>query len=242
MQKIVTLALLVLMATLAAACGDGAEPGAGTVADQGANLFQNWSFESGGDPWFSLATQVWGEPFSVSSQVAHSGESSAHLELRAVPNAVGAMIAGVVQETSPKEFPEVLSGYYYVDHWLKGTQKQYLQFVVIAFGATNLPGNYGNHQIRYPLAGVNEEPFAIDNAKFVFIGKEEPAKGQWVHFQRPIAQDFQELWGAVPQGFEKLRILFEVRYDDKRAGAEGKADVYYDDLYVGLAAGNPAQP
>jgi hypothetical protein len=151
-------------------------------------------------------------------------------------------VFGVVQEVSPDHFPEVLSGNYYVDDWTKGTPKQYLQFVVIVFGATNLPGGFVNHQIRYPLAGINAEPFAISNAKFRFVGTEEPTTGQWVHFERPIARDFEELWGAVPQGFEKIRVLFEVRYDDKTAGGEGKADVYYDDLYLGPAAANSSQP
>ena len=46
-------------------------------------------------------------------------------------------------------------------------------------GATNLPGE-NNHQIRYPLAGISEEPFSIGNARFVFLSKEEPRTGQWV--------------------------------------------------------------
>lgn len=36
---------------------------------------------------------------------------------------------------------------------------------------------------------------------------------------------------------------FEVRHDDKAAGSgEVKADVFYDDLYVGPAAANPNRP
>lgn len=40
-------------------------------------------------------------------------------------------------------------------------------------------------------------------------------------------------WSYEGQKFEKLRLLFEVRYDDKRPGAEPLADVYYDALYLG---------
>jgi hypothetical protein len=231
-------------AALGAACGGGAAPqGAPEAGVQlAANVFENGSFETGSDPWISLTTAAWGMPFSVSSHVAHGGAHSAYLQLRASPDASGAKVFGVVQEVSPDRFPEVLSGYYYVDDWIKGTPKQYLQFAVIAFGVKNLPGGYANHQIRYPLAGINAEPFAISNAKFRFLSREEPATGQWVYFERPVARDFEELWGAVPQGFEKLRVLFEVRYDDKLAGSEGKADVYYDDLYLGPAADNPNQP
>jgi len=38
-------------------------------------------------------------------------------------------------------------------------------------------------------------------------------------------------------------FFFEVRHDDKAAGSgEVKADVFYDDLYVGPAAANPNRP
>ncbi len=221
-----------------------------------ANLFHNPSFEEGGDPWCSLHP---GEEvsFEVSQDFAHSGESSAHLQMR-VPaeEEGGAKVFYLVQEVKPEEFPELMSGYYRVENWIKGTPKQYLQFVVIACreverdgalvhcgaGATNLPGEY-SHQIRFPLAGISEEPFQINNAFFVFIGKEEPVTGEWVYFERNIKQDFEELWGAVPEGYEFLRILFEVRYDDKQAGSvPAEADVYYDDLYMGPASENPNQP
>lgn len=45
------------------------------------------------------------------------------------------------------------------------------------------------------------------------------------------------------EGFSKIHILFELRHDDKAAGSgEVKADVFYDDLYVGPAAANPNRP
>ena len=40
------------------------------------------------------------------------------------------------------------------------------------------------------------EPFRIDNAKFIFIDKSEPATGQWVHFGRNVREDFQSVWGT----------------------------------------------
>jgi len=217
-----------------------------------ANLFHNAGFESGEDPWCSLHA---GEStkFQVSQDYAHSGESSALLQMRVPAEEEGhAKVFYLVQEVMPEEFPDLMSGYYRVENWTKGTPKQYLQFVVIlcreeggrecALGATNLPGEY-NHQIRYPLAGISEEPFAISNAFFVFLGKDEPKQGEWVYFERNIKQDFEELWGAVPEGFDKIRVLFEVRYDDKQAGlVPAEADVYYDDLYMGPASENPNRP
>jgi hypothetical protein len=221
-----------------AACGGGSasqistSPTATTPTSAGGNLFGNPGFEDGRDPWFSLKPP----DFLVSEDVAHSGKASAFLPFRADKDEEGNKIYYLVQEIQPKELPEVISGYYRVENWNKGTEKQYLQFVVIVFGADNLPGGYVNHQIRYLLAGINEPPFAIGNAQFVFLSLEDPPVGEWVHFERNLRDDFKKFWGAVPEDFENIRILFEVRYDDKKVG-EGPlgADVYYDDMYTGPA-------
>jgi hypothetical protein len=129
-----------------------------------------------------------------------------------------------------------------VENWVKGTTKQYLQFVVIVWRAKNAPAGsdgapFGNHQIRYLEAGIAEDPFAIANAKFVYLSKDEPVEGEWVPFKVNVKQDFLDLWGAVPEGYDRIRLLFEVRYDDKVPGSASEADVYYDDLYFGPAAG-----
>jgi hypothetical protein len=59
-----------------------------------------------------------------------------------------------------------------------------------------------------------------------------------VPFQANIREDFERLWGEAPEGYDKIRVLFEVRWDDKAAGdGAPQADVFYDDLYVGPAAG-----
>jgi len=183
-------------------------------------------------------------PFEVSQDYAQSGESSALLRMRVPAEEEGnAKVFYLVQEVIAEEFPDLMSGYYRVENWTKGTPKQYLQFVVVAFGVTNLPGGYPNHQMRYPLAGISEEPFAIANAFFVFIGKEEPRTGEWIYFERNLKEDFEQFWGAAPEGFSKIRVLFEVRYDDKEAGpVPSEADVYYDDLYMGPASENPNRP
>ena len=256
---------LALLAVLASTAGCGEDeptgpgtPGAGTPptmstgsqatptgigADVGANLFRNGSFESGRDPWFSLTTQAWGQAFSQSSEAAHDGDQSALLELRAEASDTATVVYGIVQEvTPPPEFPEVISGYYRVEDWVRGAPKQYLQFVAIAFGVQNLQEPHPNHQIRYILAGVPEDPLVIGNAKYIFLSREDPPIGDWVYFEVPVRQDFAEQWQDVPEGYERLRLLFEVRYDDKSAGTEGRADVFYDDLYMGPAQDNPNQP
>jgi len=64
---------------------------------------------------------------------------------------------------------------------------------------------------------------------------DDPALDEWVPFQVNVRDDFLKLWGAVPE-YEKIRVLFEVRYDDKAKGeGPAEADVYYDDLYFGPA-------
>jgi len=239
------LVLLAVLASIAGCRGEqavGPSESSGIGSDVSPNLFRNGSFEAGPDPWLSLTTAAWGTPFRVGSEVAHSGSESAFLELRAAPNDTGTKVFGVVQEVQPGQFPELISGYYYVKDWVRGTPKQYLQFVVIAFAVDNLPGGFANHQIRYPLGGIAQDPFAISNAKFRYVSKEPPVLGRWVYFERPVRQDFEELWGAVPEGYDKLRILFEVRYDDKAAGTEAKADVFFDDLYLGSSKDNPNRP
>ena len=204
------------------------------------NLFANPSFEDGAQPWFSLTTPAWGMPFTVSGRRAHTGTSGALLELRSAEEGAGAArVYGVVQEIAPGAFPEVISGYYYVDRWERGTPKQYLQFVIIVFDATEIPPEAlpaNNHQIRYLLAGVDSPPIQIGNARFVMVGAGEPEQGRWVYFERNLRRDFEQLWGAVPEGFSGLRLLFEVRWDDRqRSDSPSAADVYYDSLYIGPA-------
>ncbi len=201
----------------------------------GENLLKNPGFENGTDPWITL------EPasgFVVSWEQAHSGASSALLKMRDPAGASGAKVYYLVQEMNPAQFPDVLEGYYCVENWNKGTIRQYLQFVVIAIGPDNFPTTAANFQLRYILAGIDSPPFPINNARFIFITKEEPATGNWVHFSANIKEDFERLWGAAPAGYEKLRLLFEVRWDGKAAGdGAPEADVYYDDLYTGLPVG-----
>jgi hypothetical protein len=218
----------------------------------GSDIDANNEFDNGGfeddlknpcvadtlDCWFYLRPPG----FNISDVRARSDDHSALLMMRDTAQSEETKIYYLVQEVDPQTMPEVISGEYFVENWVKGTELQYLQFVVIAFGGgENLPecpggGACPNYQIRYLLAGIDREPFSIGNAKFVFLTEEDPVQGEWVHFERNLRQDFIDLWGGVPNGFTKLRVLFEVRYDAKQA-TEGplEADVYYDDLYMGPA-------
>ncbi|MEX0800907.1 MAG: hypothetical protein WD379_06820 [Dehalococcoidia bacterium] len=217
-------------------------------SDPSQNVFTHPGFEDCPDSdvtpcgeWFALKPP----DFEVTSDQAHSGDRSVHLKMRQAADAEGVAINYLVQEVNPTEFPEVISGAYRVDNWKRGTEKQYLQFVVIVWGAANAPTDpngerFGNHQIRYLLTGIDSDPFQIANAKFVYIHGKEPVQGEWVPFEVNVKQDFLDLWGEVPTGYERVRLLFEVRYDDKVPGDPAEADVYYDDLYFGPAEGSPA--
>jgi hypothetical protein len=204
------------------------------------NQFLNGGFEEGAAPWCSLASDAWGKPFTVSSAQAQSGEHSALLELRSAEGG-SARVFGVTTQVAPEEFPETVSGYYYVEEWEKGTPKQYLQFVAIVWGADNMPETgTENHQVRYILAGVDEPPIEIANAYIVMVGTGDPETGRWVRFERNLRQDFLDLWGVIPENYDWIRFLYEVRWDERQeSDPPGLADVYYDDLYAGPAGGAP---
>jgi len=145
-------------------------PGAYSPAPGSANIFGNPGLEEGAKYWFTLAEQETVE----TSSVAHSGQASAYLRMRNPVESTGTLVYYLVQEVAPAEFPELISGYYRVDNWKRGADKQYLQFAVIVFAPTNLGGQYPNYQMRYPLAGISEEPFDIANAFFKFLGSDDP--------------------------------------------------------------------
>lgn len=205
------------------------------LATSSGNFLRNPSFEEGKDPWFSMPS--WATHFSVSTKQKHSGQSSALLQLNsttaATPSAT-ALVYGVTAELQPQRFPKKISGYYFVENWKPSQTTQYLQTVVIVFGAKNMPQiaqPSGNHQIRWILAGASENPFDITNAKFVFVNKDQPILGRWVYFERDLHEDFTREWGSVPEGFSHIRVFFEARLDGKKPEhAPSYATVYFDDL------------
>jgi hypothetical protein len=218
---------------LAVSCGSGADSSPAATPPADTNLLENPGLELGGEPWYSLE-----EPsFVVTRDEAHSGSSSALLRLRADPDHEGTRVHHLVQDVQVEEgqpFPEVLSGFYRIGHWARDTDLQYVQAVVAVFESDNLPA-FLNHQVRYVLAGLDEEPFSVGNARFVLLGEEEPEEGRWISFHADVRDDFERLWGAVPEGYNLIRVLFELRYDNKASGETPEADVYFDDLYLGPA-------
>jgi hypothetical protein len=233
MKIVRKLVLLVLLAIpLLAGCGGGGAS---------ANLLQNAGFENGNAPWHTMDSVSWSSSFEVTSSQAHSGKHSLHLTL--VPPNVPALneVFGVVQDISLTDLPEYISGNYFVQNWKKATDFQYLQFVVIVFTTDPITGQTSNTQIRYLLAGAPSQPFSIDNARFVFITKDEPVTDQWVHFGRNIREDFQQEWGSIPENITAVRLFFETRFDSPtEIQPQMAGDVYYDDLYLGPQAKAPS--
>ncbi|MCH8008277.1 MAG: DUF3047 domain-containing protein [Chloroflexi bacterium] len=240
------LSLALLAAALLAACGDetgGPEtttpcerPAITEAVAADGNFLANGGFEDGPEPWCSLDSSAWGTPFSISGERAFAGDQSAFLQLRS-DDGGEVRVYGLTQEVASDVFPEALSAEYFVERWEQGSPIQYLQAVVIVWDADNAPlevAGVGNHQIRYILAGVEKQPTFISNARYVMVSEEQPRVGEWVRFERDVRQDFLELWGAVPEGFDRLRVLFEVRWDDRTSDdGPSSADVYYDDVYFG---------
>ncbi len=250
-----TLIAVALVAVLACACNGGGSSGASTptappsaaagscldpTQSGASNLLLNPGFESGPEPWVTLAEA---SGFQVTTDIVHTGAAGALLQMRDSAEETGrngSKVYYLVQEITPDKMPDFVCGFYRVENWVKASRTQYLQFVVIAFAPTNFPTTYPNYQIRFILAGADSPPFAIDNAHFDFITRAEPPIGQWVPFAVPVKDEFQRLWGKVPEGFQKLRLLFEVRWDNKVAGESiASADAYYDDLYAGPVGGSP---
>lgn len=218
------------------ACFGGGDDDNGATGNPSGNLFPNPGFEEGAEPWKTLQEDA---GFTITDEYAHSGTSSALLEMDDPVEAVGtgptsSKVYYLVQDLTLEEFPEYVEGYYRVENWERGTPVQYLQFVVIAYAPSNNPTSGTNYQIRYIIAGYDSPPFDIGNAHFKFLSREDPVIGEWTKFSSNIREDFQEMWNAVPEDFEFVRVLFEVRWDHKQAGSGApRADVYYDDLYIG---------
>ena len=193
------------------------------------NLLKNPSFEEGEESWFWMETSDYWQEFCISDQTPRTGNRSCLTLLEASPQSQSTLIVGAVQDIFPSSVPEKVSGYYYVEMWKKNAEKMYIQVVIIFF--QDEKENYPSTQLRYVLAGISREPFLIGNAKFIFVTREEPEIGRWIHFEMNVKKDLLDTWGEIPS-FKRIGLYLEVRYDSAPSGEVGAA-VYWDDIFLG---------
>ncbi len=221
------------------------------------NQLRNPDFEAGTQGWERPEPHQW-VGFEVVSEPVHSGNGAAHIVASWQPGdrERPVSVRSAIQEISPPRFPDRIAGWYRVDRWEYASDEDplQLQIIVVAIGDPRtreivesdqpydennpdnpeVPASLDNYQLRYQLAGPNEEPEDGGNIRTRVIGKGPPDLGSWLHFDLPVKSDFEQRWGRVPANFRQLRIMFLVRWDDKEEGAALHADVYYDDLFFGF--------
>jgi hypothetical protein len=200
------------------------------------NFLKDADFESTPSGWYSQPT--WNTNFKLDSKILKSGKLSALLELDSrQEGSQSTRVYGVSQDLSPITFPNHLSANYYVADWQKTTKNQYIQMVVAVFAPDNIPEEIkggGNYQIRYVLAGIDNPPTDIKNAKYIIINPEKPVIGQWINVQRDLKKDFSEQWGGAPVSFKSIRVFFEARWDQRTEITPVYGKVYFDDVFMGI--------
>jgi len=208
------------------------------VTDTTGNFLENPGFEDGSAGWKWLDWSNDWAPFDIGEGRVASGTKAAHLAVRGEPGGPPTRVFGLVQELAPTAFPTRISGRYYVERWAPGTAKKaYTQVVIIAMQPR---GDLPSMQLRYVLEGVTEQPYNMSNARYVFVHRRtQPELERWIDFALDVQGDYRRLWGEVPRDGTPFRVLFEARYDDKPLDGAVTNDVWYDDLFVGLARTSP---
>jgi len=205
------------------------------------NRLANPGFENGDTPWIAPP-----EPDSISFAVSdidtRTGAGSGGLRVSAAPGETGSRVAGASQEILASDFPEVVSGYYRVDDWQPGGATVYLQFVVEVVGG-NFADSIGVHEVRFVIAGVQQEPLFLPRARYVLLDRAAPKVDRWTYFAYPVKKAFETRWGIAPAAWQRLRVSFELRYEDRATGfTDTLATAHYDDLYAGPQIDNPNRP
>jgi len=202
---------------------------------RGHNLILNPGFEEGEIGWEWLQWSKAWAPFEICTNRSYEGSRSALLKVSSAGENRSTIVWGVVQEIGiPDEFPDCLEGYYLVEKWSRGAEKQYVQVVIIDLTKKVLGSNA---QIRYILSGVNTSPLNLKNAHYVFVDPErktQPIQGRWIKFSINPSKNFEENWGYIPSSGHRVRLLFEARFDSREEDdLDSEAYVYYDNLYFG---------
>ena len=238
MRRIVTqLALALGGLALAAGCQH--------LAPEAPNALLNPGFEDGREGWSWRDKSPYWSDFQIAEEPVRRGTKAAHLSLRHEAGAEDRPVAvfGVVQELPPEIVPEVVGGWVRVERWEKGSETAhlYLQLVAIVWGDPRTPRivfpqrpprSLRNFQLRYYLWGAERPAFRLGNGRVIFVTHDQPPLGEWLHFEVPLREDLMRYWQVVPEGHERISLLFEARWDNLRPGETVAADVFFDDLYA----------
>jgi hypothetical protein len=218
-----------------------APPPAPTPRPSAANLFINPGFEDGSQPWISPQQADW-SPFSVSDSKAHDGTHSMRAQLEGDPNLAAKRSAGGSQEVRTGDFPEFVSGFYRVDSWQPRARFQYVEFVVRVRGG-DFDDDVPTHEVRFLIGGTASDPPGAPGISLIYLSRGAPALGRWTYFSYPVKRAFESRFGEAPTHWDGMEVSFDVRYDGLTATEPyPAADVYFDDLYIGVQAGNPNRP
>jgi hypothetical protein len=178
------------------------------------NLLINGGFEDGVAPWAGLLA-----PRTTDAR-AHTG--SASLELDRGGSAVQSLMVG--------EFPEFLSGFYYVDAW-PDDGAGWLEAIV----TVRQLDPAANKQVHLVIGGIDEQPEGSTDS-FVFLSRDAPATGAWTYFAYPLQDAFRRFAGGWPETWAAIDITLTY------AGLPADEIALYDDVYAGPQAGNPNRP
>jgi hypothetical protein len=232
-------ALLLFFATQSRDGKKSSKPGDEGPAPEagGGNMLRNPGFEDGEAHWEWLSWSKGWAPFEISTGRRHSGQKAVHLPVSSEGETRRTIVWGVMQKVPVGPvFPECLEGWYMVEEWERGAEKQYLQAVIISDLKTD---RGSDKQIRMMLTGMDEPSYNLTNARYFFCDEERPLTpplGTWVRFACRPKKWFHEAWGVLPGTGTSLRVFFESRFDDRPAGGQAvRAGTYFDDLYLGPA-------
>jgi len=209
------------------------------------NLLVNPGFEAGREGWsWRDQSPQWGD-FAIVEGPVRGGRFAAQLKLRqsSADEPRRTRVYGVVQEIPADAVPEAVGGWYRVDRWEKSDPgaSLYLQLVAIVWGDPRTPEivspqrpprKLRNYQLRYYLAGAEQPAFRLGNGRIVFVSSEQPALGEWTHFEVRLTEDLQRYWQTLPRDHDHIELLFEARWDGLEPGESIAADVGFDDLYA----------
>ena len=249
-----------LLVLVLLACSPAGERTGGEAGEAGP-LLRDPGFEEGGEAWAYIDDYRL-DLYEVTDREAHRGQHSGWLTLDSatVPLAMPVRGATAAQDVEVARFPERLRGHFRVGRWLRPDDGMGLTVRVVVYalgdprtrelvtsdgpGGAAPPPRVDSYGVGYRLAGRaaasdsrSNEGRGWANLDFVAAGPAEPPLDRWVPFDLPIRRDFEQVWGVVPENYEKLRVLLQVIWLDRAIGSEVAADVYFDDLELLAAPG-----